>query len=392
MATAMGDMVVGLGVDESQLTSGLSSATTSLNHFERASSGLGIGASRSFRFLGHSIQEAGDGIAASNSALGDTVGSLGGMVSGIGEAVHGYHALHVVMDLAIAKQLMLNLLSPIGWITLAAAALAAGGAYLYFSGRTETAQEKAERLKKTLGELASMHGEEFDRTAAQKRGQLAGNLEAAEGEHVGLGEGILTLGLAYWELDSRVAGARTALAKFDEALKAHAEQEASKHVDETLDRLRESAAKLDESPLQRFQGELAKSGRSAAEAADAMAKFQQLSSQEIDAEIAKKNRDLSLAGLTKGERFVVEFKRQHEQASEAQMAMVKRQGEMEDLASRAPSPVSAIEFGSSESYAEIARLINPENSPDQRTAENTAQMLKILDEISEHTKNRLTIG
>ena len=89
------------------------------------------------------------------------------MTTGIGEAVHGYHALHTVIT-TTGAQAALNAITPTGWAVIAVAAVAAGAAYVAWGQHVETAKEKAERLHKALGDLANQHGAAFERGASRR--------------------------------------------------------------------------------------------------------------------------------------------------------------------------------------------------------------------------------
>ena len=151
MATAIGELVAKLGVDNSQFSSGLRQSADDLQEHGSRMEGLWEsigGSSRSFRFLGHAAEEAGEGIGRTNAALGETVSGLGGMLSGVGEAVHGYHALHQVIGLAT------NFIPGLGqlkWLQMAIKGVSLlGGAFLAFGGSAKKAGEEAKKVQEAV--------------------------------------------------------------------------------------------------------------------------------------------------------------------------------------------------------------------------------------------------
>ena len=174
MSTAIGDLVVRMGCDNQQFLAALNTSGAKLDEFaghtrqggaalgefgshsEEAGGSIG-GTSRAFGFLGRSIKEMGEGLGKQNEALGETVSSMGGATEGLGHLVHGYHALHTVLDTTIIKEGILKALQgPAGWVTIAAAAATAAGAYMYFAS---SSHESAEELKKLAEEQKKVRDE-----------------------------------------------------------------------------------------------------------------------------------------------------------------------------------------------------------------------------------------
>ncbi len=166
MSTAIGDLVVTLGLDDKQFASGVGHSTSAMRELgkeaEEGSGHIG-GASRALGFLGKQVQEGGELLGKENAQLGEMVSGLGGVTSGVGEAVHAYHALHTVMEIAIVKQTVLNALSgPTGWVTLAAGAVVAAGAYFYLSGSANDAAEKTKQLAEAAKKVREEAGRKVD--------------------------------------------------------------------------------------------------------------------------------------------------------------------------------------------------------------------------------------
>lgn len=260
MATGVGDLVANLSVDRSQWSAGLNAAKHEAQDFGEHAETHAAGASRAFRFLGKEITEGGEALSKQNEALGSTVEHFGGVTQGIGEAVHGFHALHAVMDIQIGKQTVLNALSgPAGWITLAAAAAAAGGAYLYFSSTTNEAAEAAKKLAEEQKKLKEEGEKKVDTTITH--------------------------------LKEEIEKAKSPVEQFNDALRdsGRSSKEVAK-VSEEFRKLRGEVDKID--------------------AAKAVSK------ERHDAEdIIKRTRDeLARSGLSKGEEFEAKFKQDHPNA------------------------------------------------------------------------------
>jgi hypothetical protein len=410
VGTAIGDLVVSLGLENQQFIAALNGSGASLNEFaghaDEGSRGLGelgehgeeasvglTGASRSFEFLGKKVGELGEHLGASNKGLGETVTGLGSTVSGLGEAVHGYHALHTSIEVATAAQALLNSISPLGWTALAAGAVAAAGAYFYFSSAADHAAEAAKKL-------------------------------------------------------------------------AEEQKEASKETDSAIAELQKEADKLNKTPLRQFQEELARTGHSATAIAEATEKFKLLQniiaagkhnelSKKIDEELSHKERELGQEGWTEGMKFAANIdphasQQQHDRARDlglrqddqklddkanrdAEADRLRAMGQVRSLVESAKSPLdrlvdaehalmsdfnrglidrgeyetglhalgtkteemlpkekqekmeplAALEMNSAQAFEEIFKLQNPDGAADnaKETAENTAKANDLLQEL-----------
>ncbi|MGA2035882.1 MAG: hypothetical protein ABSG68_26845 [Thermoguttaceae bacterium] len=346
MSTAMGDLVVSLGLDNTQFLAALNGSGESLDQFATHSSessseieGHVGGASRAFGFLGKEIRHAGEELGGENTVIGETISGLGGTVTGIGEVVHGYHAMHTAVEVLTTAQVFLNSISPLGWTVMIGGAVAAGAAYLTLSHHIETAAEAAEHLKKVLGDINAHHGAEFDKDAASKQKELQENLRNREEDardlsplHAVLISG--TYGLKYLLELHAIDKAHSALDEFNKAVVQHRQHEAGNAADSYLSHLREEAEKLDKTPLEQFQENLAKSGRSAKEVAEELAKAKTYSADienhAIKSAIDRKEKELSQFGMSDSQKYVANFQAEHPGASSGQLALVKDQAARED--------------------------------------------------------------
>jgi len=270
--------------------------------------GIGAGSSRSFKFLGKEIKEMGEGLGGANSQLGEMAGSLGGITQGVGEAIHGYHALHGVIHLATAAQAALNAITPTGWVLIAGGAIAAGAAYLTFSHHVETAEEKTKRLKEALGDVANLSGVAFERKAAEKIKELKKSLQEAEEDHkwryIGAAAGgPAGAAVGYQYEQYAIEGAKKKLDEFNEAIIAHKRELAGKQADSALDHVLETASKLNKTPLTQFREELKASGRQANECAEAITRFkvatEKISFSKVQDELTDLRKEIENAGKSK---------------------------------------------------------------------------------------------
>ena len=358
MSTAIGDLVVTLGCDNNTFVTALGTSGASLDEFAGHTRGgshaieeLGehseeagghvAGASRAFGFLGKSIKEAGEGMGGAESALGETAESLGGVVGGLGEAVHGYHALHTAIEVATGAQVFLNSISPLGWVALAAGAIAVGYAYVTMSSHAETAEEATKRVKKTLGELDALHGAAFERAAGEKTKELQGKIDEAQkvaDDHTdvkmwALG-GPLTMSAAFVYEQQAIESAKSALDEFNQAAAKHRQEAAAKSADSALDHMVEEAEKLNKTPLEEFIEQLRKSGRTAIEQAKEITQFKEAAARVDEAHaakaLAKKEEEMRESGMSEGQKYVAHFSEENPHATAAQRAQAEALGQRED--------------------------------------------------------------
>ena len=249
MASA-GNLLISIKSDATLAQKGFEQASNHANRFREHCESAGHGANRAFGFLGRQLKEAGEGLEGTNASLGGMVSGLGSVTSGVGEAMHGYHALNTVIRMATASQVALNLVSPMGLAIMAAAAGAAGLAYLTLSKHTETAEEKAKKLKETLGEVANLQGVALDHAAQ---------------EHI---RELKELGDSFFG-----ASAIEKVKEFSEAVEKLKEERSGKKADSEYDKLKEAFDALGKSDTQKFRENMEASGRSAKEISEAVKQF-----------------------------------------------------------------------------------------------------------------------
>jgi len=258
VATGVGDLVATLRLDNSQFSAGLNqSAQIAGEKGEEIETHVG-GASRAFRFLGKEAKEAGE---AMGGSMGETVSGLGGVTSGLGEAVHGYHALHTAIEVATAAQASLNAISPMGWALMAGGAVAAAVAYMHFSDAAKEAEEAQQRLalaEKVAEVNAKMAHEAFEE---RKRSFLEGEHEIAAARDRAATSGMSEpqkflyefhekhpdAGPAQEERAQQAAGALYAMQQKLEAQKAI--NEANKEEADFVKRVRDETEQLTAGPL-----------------------------------------------------------------------------------------------------------------------------------------------
>jgi hypothetical protein len=153
MASSIGDIVATLGVDDTQWNRGLTQASGKMQQFGSDVQTHAASSYRSFMFLGREIQHVGGSVSGMNETLGSGIEKLGGTVSMIGMAEHSAHALGRAYESLAAKQVILNALSgPVGWIALAGAVVAAGGAFYYFSRAAADSKESLAKANEAAAE------------------------------------------------------------------------------------------------------------------------------------------------------------------------------------------------------------------------------------------------
>jgi hypothetical protein len=358
VASAIGDLVVTLGCDNNTFVAALNGSGASLDEFaghtrggshamqefaehSEEAGGHVAGANRAFKFLGKEVKELGEGLGGTESALGGTVTTLGETVTGLGEAMHGYHALHTAITVATGAQVFLNSISPLGWVALAAGAIAVGYAYVTMSSHAETAEEATKRVKKTLGELDALHGAAFERAAGEKTKELQSKIDEAQKvaeEHtdmkIGAIAGPLGMAAGYLYEQHAIESAKSALDEFNEAAAKHRQEEAAKSADSALDHMVEQAEKLNKTPLEEFIEQLRKSGRTAIEQAKEIAQFKEAAARVDEAHaakaLAKKEEEMRESGMTEGQKYVAHFSEENPHATAAQKELAEQQGARED--------------------------------------------------------------
>ncbi len=349
MSTAIGDLVVNLSVNDDPFREGFAEASRSMEKFEEQaeeSEGHIGGASRAFMFLGKQGKEAGEEI---GGGFGEAIESLGGMTSGLGEAVHGYHALHTVIELTTSAQVMLNSVTPLGWVAIAAGAVAATAAYLHFSDGVKGATEEEKKLHEEAGkptkppksaaELELEEGEKIVDEFRKKRlemneeGMTSGQKYAANFafEHPEWQDAIEHAKQMGWEEDMRKARA-DADKEWDQAQDEH-----RKHIEGVAHALSEEG-----------QGPMA---RLLAQAKELKENQQFLKPGEYET---------AMNGIAR--------------IAEAEMATKQK--------ARDEGSAAAVEFNSAAAYETISKAMEvQESEPAKDTAANTAAMKALLEEI-----------
>jgi hypothetical protein len=124
----------------------------------------GIGASRSLKFLGLELTQAGMAITSFDAPLGMTIASLGGMASMAGTAAHGFHALKSV-SASLGTVLSKNLMGVAAGGAVVAGIAAIATAYKLAADEAKKVTEETEKIDERLRELYS--------EGAQRRFKLA---------------------------------------------------------------------------------------------------------------------------------------------------------------------------------------------------------------------------
>jgi hypothetical protein len=94
----------------------------------------------------HGIEMIGHAMGMVNPELGEGVAKLGETVQYVGMATHAYHGMHTMIETVKESEIAMNLVSgPVGWVTLAAAVVGAGVAYLALANDTDRAAEAQKR-------------------------------------------------------------------------------------------------------------------------------------------------------------------------------------------------------------------------------------------------------
>ena len=340
MATGVGDLVATLSLDNSQFSSGMrESASIAGEKGEEIEMHVG-GASRAFKFLGKEAHEAGE---AMGGEFGEAIEGIGGMTSGLGEAVHGYHALHTAIEVATGAQAILNSISPLGWAALAAGAIAATAAYLHF---TESTKDATDDLDDQIKEL----NDELEETAkiedalAKKQFEL-GTLGMTEGQKY-------AATFAYDHPDATASEVdRAKQLGFDEDLKK-AQARMTKEADEEhlaeVKRLHAEIDSLTKGPMDR---------------------------------LIEQAHDLK-AGLDKGTLRPDEY--------QSAMSALQRKAETEQQKEQkqaSPELAKALEYGTAAAWEKITQqMYNPEQKQvDESIAENTARTAELLQYIKDNT-------
>jgi len=162
--SAIGDLVVNLGMNTAPFSAGANTAIEHMNRLNSETMSMGrrmeecsgsvSGLYRGEQALGHGVEVLGTAMKGINSQLGETVFGMGETVRTVGMATHAFHGLVKVIDACRNSQIMLNLVSgPRGWAVLAGSIMAAAGAYLYF----HSAAEKVNEIK-----IGALKGEELE--------------------------------------------------------------------------------------------------------------------------------------------------------------------------------------------------------------------------------------
>ena len=375
MATAVGDLVATLGVENQQFIAALNESgasldefsartdegTAALERFEEKENESGVGATasaRSFGFLGKQIKEMGEGLSGTNSELGETVSGLGSTVSGLGEAAHGYHALHTAIEVATGAQVMLNSITPVGWATMAAGAIAAAGAYLWWADSKKKAADaaadlaaKQEREKEAMEKATAALKEHnaIEDQIARKERELSQFGMTAEQKYVATftAEHPTATGA---ELDTvRQQAERESAMKIQADMEKQVQQE---RLSDTR-RLAAEVKSLTEGPMDKF-----------------IEQARDLQSGLSEGLISQTDYDSAIAGLQR-----------------------KAAAAVGTEPAKAPEAIKALEFNSAEAYEAIYKAQHPEQQTDhqQRTADNTAKMTELLDIIRQNTANHIQL-
>jgi len=300
MATAVGDLVASLRLDNAQFAQSINESARMAGEKGGEIEAHTGGASRAFRFLGKEAREAGE---AMGGSFGETISGLGGVTSGIGEAVHGYHALHTAIEVATAAQASLNAISPIGWSIMISGAAAATASYLLM-------KESIKQNEHEVTHLAEAQ-ENLERVTSQRN----------EAMTYGLIAGPAGAGLAWLAYKGAVDDAAASVEKIKTAATTAAAAE--------IHHLHDELSKLTETPLELFQEKLADTGKSYIEVARLTNEFRNLTA-EIErakdqtaalAELRTWDFQQSTNGMTEGQAHLAKWREEHPHADFGEDAM-----------------------------------------------------------------------
>ncbi len=289
MATAIGDLVVTLGCDNNTFVAALNTSGASLDEFA-AHTGEG---SRGLHKMGEAGEEAGGSIAGASRSFR----FLGKSISEAGEAIGG---------------------------TNSALGETAGGLGTTVSGLGEAVH--GYHALHTVMDLAIVKQIALNALSPVGLVVMAGAAIAGAAAYTAWGGAIAE----WWEKRKKAA---------------EEEKEANSEVESTLKNLQKEADKLNSTPLQHFQSELEKTGKSAEAIAEATRKFKELSAEvakgeaakkaaeegkRIEEQLAHKSRELSESGMSAGQKFGADFEAEHPHATAAQRAQAEALGQRED--------------------------------------------------------------
>ena len=141
----------------------------------------GHGLYRAELAIAYGTEMLGHAVATQNAALGQGIEQIGGTIQVVGIASHSYVGLKTVIDSVRNSQIGLNLVSgPVGWAALAATAVAAGAAWLYYKVSADTAAESQKKLneeRKKSDEQSLKDYERQEKTPTAQEKELKNEIE-----------------------------------------------------------------------------------------------------------------------------------------------------------------------------------------------------------------------